>query len=290
MAERNRYGQERRSHEEDWSREQGRVRPAGDYEDPSQWQQPGNWESGAARGGYGRERSGYGGGFAQWEGAGGGWQSGPGWQSAPRGQGYGTHGAGGWEADEGRFQTGRGRGPSGYGRGGYAGYGSANWDYREPPRSSGAPSTRYGAQDRRQEAHGALGNERWMGEGYGGPTTGELRSGSYDPARTGPAGRSGSRRAQQRWPKSYTRSDERIREDLYERIVQDDAIDATEVSVTVVEGRVTLEGSVPERHMKHDIENLADECPGVKDIDNRIRVLGQGSVFVHGSGQAPGGK
>jgi len=33
-----------------------------------------------------------------------------------------------------------------------------------------------------------------------------------------------------------------------------------------------LDGTVPERRMKHAIEDLVDACPGVQDIDNRIRV------------------
>jgi hypothetical protein len=49
-------------------------------------------------------------------------------------------------------------------------------------------------------------------------------------------------------------------------------IDSSEVTVNVVGGKVTLEGTVPDRYMKHSIEDLADQCPGVQDIDNRIRV------------------
>jgi osmotically-inducible protein OsmY len=42
--------------------------------------------------------------------------------------------------------------------------------------------------------------------------------------------------------------------------------------VNVLAGKVTLEGTVPSRYMKHYIEDLADGCPGVQDIENRIRV------------------
>ena len=51
-----------------------------------------------------------------------------------------------------------------------------------------------------------------------------------------------------------------------------DDVDSSEVSVNVVGGKVTLEGTVPSRYMKHYIEDLTDACPGVQDIDNRIRV------------------
>ena len=49
-------------------------------------------------------------------------------------------------------------------------------------------------------------------------------------------------------------------------------IDAAEVSIEVKEGKVTLEGTVPERRMKHAIEDMAEACPGVSDVENRLRV------------------
>ena len=75
-----------------------------------------------------------------------------------------------------------------------------------------------------------------------------------------------------RGPKGYTRSDERIREDIYEQLLRTHYLDASNVTVEVQEGKVTLAGSVPERSMKHAIEDLSDACAGVRDIDNRIRV------------------
>jgi len=38
-----------------------------------------------------------------------------------------------------------------------------------------------------------------------------------------------------------------------------------------------LEGTVPNRYMKHAIEDIADAAPGVQDVDNRVRVMGSGS-------------
>jgi hypothetical protein len=64
-----------------------------------------------------------------------------------------------------------------------------------------------------------------------------------------------------------------LQEDISERLMADGYIDASEVTVAVKEGKVTLEGTVGERRMKHRIEDLVDECMGVKDIDNRIRVV-----------------
>lgn len=73
-------------------------------------------------------------------------------------------------------------------------------------------------------------------------------------------------------PKGYQRSDERLREDISERLMQARYIDSSDVTVEVSGAKVVLEGTVPQRRMKHAIEDLVDACPGVQDIDNRIRV------------------
>ena len=78
-------------------------------------------------------------------------------------------------------------------------------------------------------------------------------------------------------------SDERIREEIRAQLSQpfgrfdsselaDERLDASGVTVTVDGGKVTLDGTVPERRMKHYIEDLVEACPGVQDIENRIRV------------------
>ncbi len=73
-------------------------------------------------------------------------------------------------------------------------------------------------------------------------------------------------------PKGYRRTDERIREEICDELMQTDHFDSSEVTVEVTAAKVTLEGTVPERWMKHAIEDLADTCPGVQDVDNRIRI------------------
>jgi hypothetical protein len=52
-------------------------------------------------------------------------------------------------------------------------------------------------------------------------------------------------------------------------------LDSSDVTVEVKNGVVTLEGTVPHRYMRHAIENVADNCLGVQDIDNRVRVKSQ---------------
>jgi hypothetical protein len=75
-----------------------------------------------------------------------------------------------------------------------------------------------------------------------------------------------------RGPKGYQRSDERIREDVCQRLSDNDEVDASDIEVTVRDREVTLEGSVETRRMKHLSEDLADSVPGVEDVHNRITV------------------
>ena len=70
----------------------------------------------------------------------------------------------------------------------------------------------------------------------------------------------------------FGRRDERIREDICERLIEEQELDVTEVSVAVQDGIVRLDGTVPVRGMKHRIEDLSAACPGVRDVENRIRV------------------
>ena len=75
-----------------------------------------------------------------------------------------------------------------------------------------------------------------------------------------------------RGPKDYQRSDERLREDICERLTEDPSIDATEIHIEVSAGEVTLSGTVPDRRMKRAAEDVAEECSGVKQVHNGLRV------------------
>jgi osmotically-inducible protein OsmY len=69
-----------------------------------------------------------------------------------------------------------------------------------------------------------------------------------------------------RGPRSYTRSDDRIREDVNDWLMEDSFVDATDIEVMVVAGEVTLTGTVDNRDMKWRAENLAAHsfAPGVR--------------------------
>jgi hypothetical protein len=75
-----------------------------------------------------------------------------------------------------------------------------------------------------------------------------------------------------RGPQGYTRSDERIKEDVCERLSEHHYIDASQIRVEVSQGVVTLEGTVDDRWQKYQTEDLVDATSGVQDIQNRLNV------------------
>jgi len=79
-----------------------------------------------------------------------------------------------------------------------------------------------------------------------------------------------------RGPRGYSRSDDRIREDVNDRLTDHPAIDASDVEVNVSNGEVTLSGQVDSRHAKRLAEDIAEQVPGVKHLQNNLRVRQQG--------------
>jgi osmotically-inducible protein OsmY len=75
-----------------------------------------------------------------------------------------------------------------------------------------------------------------------------------------------------RGPKNYRRSDERIREDINDRLTDNDWIDASDVEVSVLVGEVTLSGTVDSRYAKRVAEDIADSVSGVTNVQNNLRV------------------
>jgi osmotically-inducible protein OsmY len=75
-----------------------------------------------------------------------------------------------------------------------------------------------------------------------------------------------------RGPKGYQRSDERIREDVNDRLTDDPHIDASDIDVTVSSREVTLSGTVKSRFEKRHAEDLAESVSGVSHVQNNLRV------------------
>ena len=136
--------------------------------------------------------------------------------------------------------------------------GNAAHAQRHDPYGGGAGSWNAGGKNARYEADPAALN----------------RSGHERPGHDSP-GRDSPRRAvdyRGRAPKGYVRSDERIREDICERLSEDSLVDASDISVSVQSGVATLEGGVADRPQKHRAEDIADACSGVRDVRNLLSV------------------
>jgi osmotically-inducible protein OsmY len=130
---------------------------------------------------------------------------------------------------------------------GSRGYGGAS-------RSAGFDRAGYDRDDRAYEQFTGANERSSLNRGYGG------------------AGGSAAARAQRVAPKGYQRSDERIREDLCERLTHSGRLNVRDVEVTVSGGVITLSGSVMDRQQKYRIEDIADDVFGVKDVQNQLRV------------------
>jgi hypothetical protein len=213
-------------------------------------------------------------------------------ESSSQGQGqrgygraiYGESGLGEPDRDErsgysNRWHSSAGSGARGYGSSGYGssgGYGQGTGGGYGQGSSGGYGQGTSGGY----AASGVYGGYHGLSGGYAGYGQG---SSGYSP--TGPdRDRFGSQRDQGfrsrdfrggfagRGPKGYKRTDERVREDVCDRLSQDDEVDASDISVRVENGEVTLEGSTETRRQKHRAEEIAADVAGVSDVHNNVRV------------------
>ena len=166
-----------------------------------------------------------------------------------------------------------GRGASGTGYGSSPGYGYGS--------STGYWTSGYGSSGREQDwGHGRdWEREQPLGsQGYGRefePTSrGDWRRYSGLGTESGRQGRDRDWMGPHfgRGPRNYQRSDERIREDVCERLSMHGQLDASEVDIQVQNGEVTLQGSVNDRWAKRTAEDLAEGVWGVKEVHNQLRV------------------
>ncbi len=75
-----------------------------------------------------------------------------------------------------------------------------------------------------------------------------------------------------RGPKGYQRADDRIRDDVHDRLTEDSWVDASDIEVQVSNGEVTLNGLVASREEKRRAEDLVDSVAGVGHVQNNLRV------------------
>ena len=183
------------------------------------------------------------------------------------------------------------------------GYMSGEGNYGSESRGNVGQS-RYGGEDRGRQYFGsgqsARGGQGYAGQGYGDsqgfsggfPNEGYPGQGNFGGGRgfsnqgasaqrsQGSSGQSygqgqtfgQGRGFAGRGPKGYQRSDERVKEQLSDRLMDDDDIDASEISIEVKNGEVTLSGTVNSREQKRAAEEIAEQSPGVREVQNLLRV------------------
>lgn len=259
---------------------------------------------GSAGGGYGGSGSYSGGGGYGGSGYGRGGYGGSSYSGGRESERYGREGREGWSGG-GRSENDRGESSAGGGRkSGREDYWSRGW---ENERDDDRRESRYGSYGRsgaeRGYSEGLTGgySQRYnyptgfrSGESYG------ERGGGYDydrdrydraegrgwwdRASDAVASWFGDEEAERRrrmdeqrehrgrGPKGYRRSDERIREDVNDRLSDDYYLDASDVEVTVQNSEVTLTGTVSSRNDKRRAEDLAESVSGVTNVENRLRV------------------
>jgi osmotically-inducible protein OsmY len=188
----------------------------------------------------------------------------------------------------------------GYGRSRYSEGGYEESQYRQrQPSGYGGGMQRAGFRGEQQRGHGEFREQRhsasseWRPEDYSQERQGygrqyeeqsfaqpypagfqrefglSQRAAQY---RSGREGYSTTASHRGKGPKGYTRSDDRLKELICERLTDDPSIDASEISLEVTSQVVKLTGTVDDRQTKYEVEELIERCGGVKDIDNQLRV------------------
>ena len=208
-----------------------------------------------------------------------GWQGeGVGGEPPPRGEGRGAGqragAAGQFVQDDFRDSSYRQSGPPGYE--GPSNFNSYNAAGGAQTSADGLRWQRgYGGNVNAVGSSAFSGTIREPGQSFVGP---RVQGAGAEPLQhRGYGGQLGASQAQRpsfrgRGPKGYARSDERIREEICDRLTEHHDIDASDLSVEVSQGEVTLTGNVDLRGVKHMAEDVVESVAGVKEIHNLIRV------------------
>lgn len=152
-----------------------------------------------------------------------------------------------------------------------------------------SPQQDYGFGRRGSERRmGYSGSSRNYGYGHGYSETGD-----YGQHWSASWGENVGRQIHRRGPRGYHRSDDRIKDELCERLSSFPDFDASDIEVEVSNSVVTLSGSVPERRMKYIAEDIAESVFGVEDVQNEIKTKRQQDEsflggMSSGSSQEPG--
>ncbi|MFH1557053.1 MAG: BON domain-containing protein [Pseudomonadota bacterium] len=161
----------------------------------------------------------------------------------------------------------------------------------------------WGLSGPQQTGRGGYGRDGYYGrEGYYGGEGRDQDRGLWDRASDevsswfGDEGAERRRREDQfrgRGPKNYSRSDDRVREDVSDRLTDDWQVDASEIEVNASGGEVTLTGTVSDRAQRRRAEDVAEQVSGVRHVQNNLRVrdvssgLGQGNAAQGAGSSSP---
>ena len=96
-------------------------------------------------------------------------------------------------------------------------------------------------------------------EGYGDDAQGKAGDEDYDASYAQPP--------DDREP----RLDDRLEEEVRDRLIEEAGIDPVDVAVSVTGGVVMLDGLVDELDAREVLEQVALDVPGVRAVDNRLR-------------------
>jgi hypothetical protein len=181
---------------------------------------------------------------------------------------WGSEGSGGWY--QGDFSRERGSGEPRYGPYEDIHPTSFHWrtGFSEGPTQADAaePSFGYGVGSVFQPLRSPYGGANWTPESQGSYAAGES---IYGRSVIKPDARE---RRRGRTTRNWRRADERIREDVSDRLTDDPRIDASEIEVEVRDAVVTLRGTVDDRDTKYLAEDLCEAVFGVQDVHNELRV------------------
>jgi hypothetical protein len=83
-------------------------------------------------------------------------------------------------------------------------------------------------------------------------------------------------------PKGYSRSDDRVREDICDELTRRADIDPSRLTVRVRNGEVTLEGTVEDLRTRRLVDQIVSDCIGVGQVHNRLQIEGAREVSSPG--------
>jgi BON domain len=127
-----------------------------------------------------------------------------------------------------------------------------------------------------RDAHREYSREDYGRGGYGeSERGGDVSRGNEEDRGSRDAQRRRDQDFRGRGPKGYKRSDQRIQEDVNDRLADDPYVDASDIEVSVSGGEVNLTGTVEGHQSRRRAEDLAEQVSGVSYVQNGIRVAGR---------------